>query len=142
MHHKVNEGIDSGNFSEVIRKSIQLNTKRDEINIVLFTDRKSVIDQVFHHYFGYVNKKEFMKNKFLQIEDGFSLIKVYLQESGSDNVLDNDKEGVVIGVYTKPDEFDNLFSDSNYVNLQKIYLPWHKKELVEHLEKNKHSLEI
>ncbi|NQY93306.1 MAG: hypothetical protein HRT43_03995, partial [Campylobacteraceae bacterium] len=80
--------------------------------------------------------------KFLQLEDGLSLIKVYLQESGSDNVLGNDKEGVVIGVYTKPDKFDKLFEDSNYNKLQKIYLPWHKKELVQHLEKNKNSIAI
>jgi len=142
MHHKVNEGIDSDNFSEVIRKSIKLNVNRDEVNIVLFIDRHAVIDQVFHHYFGYDNKKEFIKNKFLQLEDGLSLIKVYLQEHGSDNVLDKDKEGVVIGVYTKPDQFDNLFTNSNYENLQKIYLPWHKKELTAHLAKNKDSVAI
>jgi len=142
MHHKVNEGIDSENFSEVIRHSLQLNTRKEESNIILFTDRDSVIDQVFHYYFGYDNKKEFIKNSFLQIEDAGTLIKIFLQKSKDENVLSKDEKGVVIGVYTKPEAFNKLFDDSNYENLHKIYLPWHKKELTTHLEKNKDSIAL
>ena len=142
MLHKVNEGINGSNFKEVIEKSLQLQLKENEVNIVLFIDRQSVIEQVFHHYFGYDNKKEFIENKFLKIKNGSTIINIYLQSNDMDNVIVNENRGVVIRVYTKPNEFDKLFKNANYENMYKIYLPWHKKELAEYLNINNNSIEI